>query len=143
MLTDAHEHSLLGTLGVDHVAVAVEDVDASLTFFRDRLGLIVVHDETLQAPPVRLLYLDAGNLHIQLVQPLGPGRIATFLEERGEGFHHVCFRVDRIETALASLGFGAVEVFMGGRGQPSCFLDADGSGIAVELTEAMPRSLPT
>jgi len=130
--------------GVDHIAIAIRDVDRSLEYFRDRLGLVVVHDETLQAPPVRLVFLDAGNVQIQLVQPLGPGRVAAFLDERGEGLHHVCFRVDRIETSIAALGLlPDGEIFMGARGQPSCFLDDGSSGTVVELTEMRPRALTT
>ncbi len=128
--------------GVDHVAVAVRDIDRHLAFFRDRLGLPIVHDEILSAPPVRLLHLDADNLHIQLVQPLGPSRVATFIEQRGEGLHHVCFRVSRIEETLAGLGLVADgDVFQGGRGQPSCFLDARHLGLEIELTELAPRPL--
>ena len=129
--------------GVDHVAIAVRDIDRSLEYFRDRLGLVVVHDETLGAPPVRLLFLDAGNVRIQLVQPLGPGRVATFLQERGEGLHHVCFRVGSIEETVDSLGLVRDgEIFTGAAGQPSCFLDDGESGAVIELTESAPRTLP-
>ncbi len=131
-----------GVHGVDHVAVAVRDIEAHVAYYRDRLRLPVVHDEVLESPPVRLLHLDAGNLQIQLVQPLGPGRVATFIEERGEGLHHVCFRVTRIEAALEGLGLeSAGSVFMGARGRPACFLDQAPRGVDVELTELAPRAL--
>ena len=130
--------------GLDHVAFAVRDIDRSLRYFRDRLGLAVVHDETLAAPPVRLVHLDAIGARIQLVQPLGPGRVSAFLDDRGEGIHHVCFRVARVEETLAGLGLAADgDVFIGAHGRPSCFLDDSPPGTVVELTEIDPRVLPT
>lgn len=127
--------------GVDHVAIAVRDIGTHLGFFRDQLRLPVVHDEVLVSPPVRLLHLHASDIEIQLVQPLGPGRIATFIDEHGEGFHHICFRVPRIDAAVMELGLAvAGDVFVGGRGHPACFLDEHPQGVEIELMEPRPRS---
>jgi methylmalonyl-CoA epimerase len=130
-----------GLGGVDHVAIAVRDVDPYLAYYRDRLGLFVVHDEVLVDPPVRLLLLDAGNVRIQLVQPCGPGRVLSFIEDRGEGLHHICFLVDRIEATLLSRRLDLDgPIFLGGQGRRCCFVDDERTGVAVELMEQIAES---
>ena len=77
---------------LDHVALAVRDGERAAAELHERLGLAVVHREELARPRVRLTYLDAGNGFIQLVEPLdGTSEVARWLEEHGEGVHHVCF----------------------------------------------------
>lgn len=125
--------------GLDHVAVAVWDTDASLPYYTKRLGLAVDHDEWLPEIGVRLTYLRAGNTTLQLVQPLGNGTVKRFLEERGEGLHHVCFVVEDISRALSSLdGEAGVEVFLGGQGRRSCNLLGHPNGLNIELAESEP-----
>jgi methylmalonyl-CoA epimerase len=124
---------------VDHVAIAVWDADASLARYTDGLGLTLVGDERAEDPGVRLVYLDAGNTFVQLVQPIRPGPVRQFLTERGEGLHHVCFAVDRLERVLAALpGQHDVPIFRGGRGRRACFLTGTANGALVELTEHEP-----
>ena len=119
---------------VDHIGIAVADASAAVSWISDRLGVPVVHDETLSDPPVRLLYVDAGNVMLQFVQPTGPGRVASFLQEHGEGLHHLCLRVaDVPEAASAIAPEGPGTAFVGGRGQMTCFLDVRPSGILLEL----------
>ena len=85
---------------VDHIAVAVSNTDDAIEQFNDRLGIAPVHTEVLAQPRVRLTYLDAGNMFIQLVEPLdGESGIARFLESSGPGVHHVCFAVDDVVKA--------------------------------------------
>lgn len=130
-----------GSLGeVDHVAVLVTDIDDSVDSFRDLLGKDPISDETLIDPPVRLLHFDCGNVELQLVQPTGAGRLADDLVRVGEGLHHVCFRVDSIDSAQTRMG-SAERVFTGGRGRAACFLGNRPSGLYVELIEA-PSSRP-
>ncbi|MBS1883493.1 MAG: VOC family protein, partial [Actinobacteria bacterium] len=82
---------------LDHVAIAVRDTEAALSYFRDRLGLAVVSSEENAPAQARLTYLDAGNAFIQLVAPLAAGApIAGHLRRHGEGLHHVCFGVDDV-----------------------------------------------
>lgn len=124
---------------VDHVAIAVHDADAALPFYVSRLGLRVVGDEAADDPGVRLTYLDGGNVLIQLVQPLRPGPVADFLRTRGEGLHHLCFNVERIEPVLGALpGEEGARIFAGGRGRRACFLLHEPNGVRVELTEREP-----
>lgn len=120
---------------VDHVAVAVADTDAAVARFGERFGLAPAHSEMLTSPRVRLTYLDAGNMFIQLVEPLdGESAIARFLAERGEGVHHVCFGVDDVAAAVAVAG--ADPELGTGRGRISAFPPAGACcGMLVEYTE--------
>jgi methylmalonyl-CoA epimerase len=119
---------------LDHVAIAVTDSDDAVRRYAGGLGLAVTHQEELQAPPVRLTYIDAGNCYLQLVEPLDPaGELARWLQENGEGLHHICFGVDDVPSAAAALGDGS-QVRMGsGRGRPSAFVPR--SGVRLECTE--------
>ena len=90
MSTDPSSSALLG---VDHVALLVADIDRALPDFVGRLGLRVASDETLTDPAVRLVHLDTGNVDLQLVQPVGPGRLQDDLGRAGPGLHHICFGV--------------------------------------------------
>jgi methylmalonyl-CoA/ethylmalonyl-CoA epimerase len=123
---------------LDHVAVAVRSTDAALQFFVGRLGLRVHSSEEIQEPHVRLTYLDAGNAFVQLVEPLdGGSAVATWLDENGEGLHHICFAVDDVERAVAALSDPGAAVALGnGRGRISSFLTAtDNHGVRIECTE--------
>ena len=126
-------------LVVDHIGIAVASAAAAIRAYRDRLGLHVVHDETLQSPSVRLVYLDGGNVAIQLVEPSGPGPVAVFLAEHGEGLHHLCLRVNGIEQfAAVAGGLDRVGIYLGGRGRRCAFLSERVAGVLVEFTEHLP-----
>ena len=123
---------------LDHVAVVVRDTEAALEHFSGRLGLRVVHRDELDAPPVRLTYLDTGNAFIQLVEPLDPeSELARWLGTHGEGLHHLCFGVDDVRAAVEELSDEAGPRTLGqGRGRPSAFLgDGAPHGVVVECTE--------
>ncbi|HET9073127.1 MAG TPA: methylmalonyl-CoA epimerase [Solirubrobacteraceae bacterium] len=89
---------------IDHVGVAVEEIDAALTFYTDVLGLELVHRETVAAFGVEAALLDVGDGHVELIAPLGPDTgVAKFLAKNGPGLHHVAYRVDDIDATLARL----------------------------------------
>jgi methylmalonyl-CoA/ethylmalonyl-CoA epimerase len=122
---------------LDHVAVLVRSTDDALRFYRDRLGLPVHSSEELDTPHVRLTYLDAGNAYLQLVEPLDPASpLGAWLDEHGEGLHHICFGVDDVPAAVAELSDPGSEVVLGsGRGRLSSFLTANRNGVRIECTE--------
>lgn len=96
---------------IDHVGVAVEDLDAALPYYLDVLGLAVLHRETLAEQGVRAALLGVGEAHIELVAPLAPDTaVGRFLASRGPGMHHVAYRVDGIEQALAALAGAGVRL---------------------------------
>ncbi|HEY7618262.1 MAG TPA: VOC family protein [Solirubrobacteraceae bacterium] len=125
---------------LDHVAVVVRDTEHALAYFAGRLGLQVVSTEVIERPHVRLTYLDAGGVFVQLVEPLDDASpVAQYLAAHGEGLHHIAFAVaDVPQTAAALADPGAPEVAVGsGRGRPSAFVPGDPHhGVRVEVTQA-------
>jgi methylmalonyl-CoA/ethylmalonyl-CoA epimerase len=122
---------------LDHVAILVRDTEDALRYFRDELGLRVHSSEEIDVPRVRLTYLDTGNAFLQLVEPLdGSSELSTWLDEHGEGLHHICFGVDDVAAAAAALSNGAEPSFGSGRGRPSAFVATGAShGVRIECTQ--------
>ncbi len=86
---------------IDHVGVAVESIDAALELYRDKLGMPLVHRETVSEQGVDAALLDVGDGHIELLQPLGPDTaVGKFLSRRGPGLHHVAYRVASVQETL-------------------------------------------
>jgi methylmalonyl-CoA epimerase len=89
---------------IDHIGVAVEDLDAALQLYADVLKLPVVHRETVTDQGVEAVLLDVGENHVELLAPLGPDTpVGRFLAKKGPGLHHVAYQVADIEGTLAAL----------------------------------------
>jgi methylmalonyl-CoA/ethylmalonyl-CoA epimerase len=89
---------------IDHIGVAVEDLDAAIALYEDRLELELVHRETLEAQGVEAVLLDVGENHVELLRPLSPDTpVGRFLAKRGPGLHHVAYQTDDIEATLEDL----------------------------------------
>jgi len=89
---------------IDHIAVAVESLEESLKFYQDALGLSCIGIEVVEEQGVRVAKLDAGNTHIELLEPLSKDTpVGKFLASRGQGLHHICFEVDDIKQELCQL----------------------------------------
>ena len=89
---------------IDHVGVAISDLDESLAFFKDALGLELEPPEDIPSQRVRAHFLHAGDATVELVEPTSDDSpIAKFITRRGPGLHHLCLRVDDIVSALAEL----------------------------------------
>jgi methylmalonyl-CoA/ethylmalonyl-CoA epimerase len=89
---------------INHVAIAVPDVDASLTFWQDALGLKVDHVEDVPSQKSTVVFLPIGESEVELVKPTSEDTgVAKFIAERGGGMHHLCFEVDDIVSVLADL----------------------------------------
>src|ERR671936_1202198 len=89
---------------IDHIGVAVEDLDAALPLYRDALGMPLVHRETVSEQGVEAALLDVGEGHVELLEPLGPETVVgKFIERRGEGLHHVAYAVEDIDATLDEL----------------------------------------
>ena len=89
---------------VDHIGVAVEDLDASLELYERDYGMKLVHRETVAEQGVEAVLLDVGENHVELLQPTGPDTpVGKFLAKKGPGMHHVAYQVDDIESTLAAL----------------------------------------
>ena len=101
-----------GIQRIDHIAIAVRDLDAALRFYRDTLGIAASSIQDIPTEGVRIAFLPLGGpagSKIELIQPLDPtNSIGRFLDKHGEGQHHICLQVADIDTALAELqGAGA------------------------------------
>ena len=125
---------------LDHIGIAVKSIDAARVYLA--LGLTVDHVEVVETQGVRTAFLSVGDSNLELLEPTGPdSTVAKFIEKRGEGIHHICFRVDDIETSLAELqakGFRLINEapVPGAHGCRVAFLHPSaGNGVLIELSE--------
>jgi methylmalonyl-CoA epimerase len=125
---------------LDHIGIAVKSLDAAKIY--EALGLSIEHVETVESQGVRTAFLAAGEATIELLEPTGPqSAVAKFIEKRGEGIHHICFRVDDIDAQLARLtqqGYRLINEtpVHGAHGCRVAFLHpAAGNGVLIELSE--------
>lgn len=89
---------------INHIGVAVSDIDGSLAFWRDALGMQVDHIEDVPSQKATVVFLPVGESEVELVHPTSDDTgVAKFLAERGGGVHHLCFEVEDITGALAEL----------------------------------------
>jgi methylmalonyl-CoA epimerase len=91
--------------GLDHLGVAVEDLDATLPLYSQMLGLELLYVETVESDKVRVAVLEFGGGHLELLEPTDTDSpVARFIEKRGPGLHHVALRVTDCATALTAVG---------------------------------------
>ena len=89
---------------VDHIGVAVEDIDDALALYERDYEMTLVHREVVESQGVEAVLLDVGENHVELLAPLGPDTpVGKFLAKRGPGMHHVAYQVQDIEATLESL----------------------------------------
>ena len=89
---------------IHHVAIVVRDIEESLKFWEEQLGLKLDHIEVVPTQHSRVAFIPVGDSEVELVQPTSSDSgLAAYLEKRGEGMHHICFEVDDIDAKLAEL----------------------------------------
>jgi len=89
---------------IDHIAVLVEDIDTTLSFWRDALGIDLSHTTDVPAEMAQIAFLPVGASEIELVKPTSSDSgLARYLEKRGPGMHHICLEVDDILGMIARL----------------------------------------
>jgi methylmalonyl-CoA/ethylmalonyl-CoA epimerase len=127
---------------IDHVGIAVADIDEALAVYRDALGMPLVHRETVAEQGVDAALLDIGDGHIELLQPLGPDTaVGKFLERRGPGLHHVAYRVADVSATLDALRAAGMRLIdetprTGIRGSRVAFVHpASTGGVLTEIVE--------
>ena len=127
---------------IDHVGVAVEDIEVALSLYRDALGMPVAHRETVAAQGVDAVLLDVGDGHVELLQPLGPDTaVGKFLARRGPGLHHVAYRVASVQETLNALSAAGLRLIddhprAGIRGSRVAFLHPGSTGgVLTEIVE--------
>ncbi len=125
---------------LDHIGIAVRSIDAAKIY--ESLGLKIDHVESVESQGVRTAFLSAGDANLELLEPLSSeSTVAKYIEKRGEGIHHICFRVENIEAHLARLkseGYRLInpEPVPGAHGCRVAFLHpAAANGVLIELSE--------
>ncbi len=96
---------------IDHIGVAVEDIDAAIELYRDSFGMELAHRETVESQGVEAVLLDVGEGHVELLAPLGPDTpVGKYLAKNGTGLHHVAYAVDDIDAALEKIAAAGVRL---------------------------------
>jgi len=129
-------------LNLDHVAIAVHDLDATLERYRALYGVEPMYREVVAEQGIEEAMIPLGGSFVQLLQPLAPETpVGRFLEKRGEGLHHIAYAVPDIEAAMAHLEAEGAELIdrsprIGGRGDRIAFVHPRTlSGTLTELVE--------
>jgi methylmalonyl-CoA/ethylmalonyl-CoA epimerase len=132
---------------LDHVGIAVGNLDEALAFYRDALGLEVEAPEDVPSQRVRIRFIPAGQGQLELLEPLAPDSpVARFLARRGPGLHHVALLVDDIHAALDELKRRGVRLIdetprPGAGGALIAFIHpAAADGVLVELKQKVRRA---
>ncbi len=128
---------------IDHIGVAVEDLDAAMELYRDRLDMREQHRETVEEFGVEAVLLEVGESHVELLRPLSEDtNVARFIERNGPGIHHVAYGTDDIDAALdaaraAGLRLIDEEPRRGIQGSRVAFMHPKATaGVLTELVEA-------
>ena len=119
---------------IDHVGVAVADLDEALVLYGERFGMSVQHRETVESQGVDAVLLEVGEGHVELLAPLGAETpVGKFLERKGPGLHHVAYQVTDVQATLDTLRDRGLRLIdeaprTGIRGSRVAFLHPDSSG---------------
>jgi len=127
---------------IDHIGVAVEDIDAALAIYETSFEMELAHRETVESQGVEAVLLDVGDGHVELLRPLAPDSpIGKFLARKGPKLHHVAYAVDDIDSTLeklAAAGFELIdsEARTGIRGSRVAFIEPRSTGgVLTEIVE--------
>ncbi len=92
------------TKKINHIGIAVKNLETSIAFYRDQLGMTFEGTEEVAEQKVKVAFLKVGESRIELLEPTAPDSpVAKFLEKNGEGIHHMAYEVDDIEATLAEM----------------------------------------
>lgn len=129
-------------LKVDHIGIAVKDLEQAKKFYTEMLGMEALGEEVVEQQKVKVCFIPSGDSEVELLESTSPdGPIAKFIEKNGEGIQHMALRVDNIEAALADLKEKGVRLIdekprYGAGGASIAFLHPKATGgILLELSE--------
>jgi methylmalonyl-CoA epimerase len=127
---------------VDHIGVAVEDLDAAIALHEQTYDMTLVHREVVEEQGVEAVLLDVGENHVELLRPLGEETpVGRFLAKRGPGLHHVAYQVADVQATLATLRDRGLRLIdeqprTGIRGSRVAFLHpASSGGVLTEIVQ--------
>lgn len=96
---------------IDHVGVAVEDLDSAIALYEESFQMELAHRETVEEQGVEAVLLDVGDGHVELLAPLGPDTaVGKFLAKKGPGLHHVAYAVEDIDATLEAVKAAGLEL---------------------------------
>lgn len=128
---------------VEHIAIAVSDIETAIEHYRDVWGLEVEHRETVPDQGVDEAMIPVGDTYLQLLGATGPDTtVGKFIDKKGPGLHHIAYEVRDLEAALAELKSKGVPLIdesprLGGRGHMVAFVHPRGNhGLLVELIQS-------
>lgn len=127
-------------LGIDHIGILVKDIDSAMNLY-SIMGLKPALIEENEAYKVKIAFLPVSGVLVELIEPIGPGRLKEQLENYGEGIDHIAFKVDDIEKSLRELREQGVPLQdetpqLGGAGAKVAFLKKEGANnVSIELKE--------
>ena len=129
---------------LDHIGVAVKDIQASLDFYQKAMGLTLLGEEEVPSEKVKTAFLDTGECHLELLEPTSDDSpIAKFIEKRGPGVHHICLKVENIEAVMAQLKASGAKLInetpkIGAGNKKVAFIHPKSTGgVLLELSEAI------
>jgi methylmalonyl-CoA/ethylmalonyl-CoA epimerase len=127
---------------IDHIGVAVADLDEAVGLYRERFGMPEQHRETVEEQGVEAVLLGVGDGHVELLRPLGPDTaVGRYLERSGPGLHHVAYQTDDIDSALEAVRSAGLRLIderprIGIRGSRVAFLHPRATGgVLTEIVE--------
>ena len=130
------------TLKVDHIGIAVKDLEQAKKFYTEILGMPAMGEETVEQQKVKVCFIPCGDSELELLESTAPdGPIAKFIDKNGQGVQHLALRVDNIEAAIADLKAKGVRMIdevprYGAGGASIAFVHPKSTGgILLELTE--------
>lgn len=128
---------------IDHIGVAVEDLDAGIALYEESFEMELAHRETVESQGVEAVLLDVGDGHVELLAPLGDDTpVGKYLARKGPGLHHVAYAIDDIDGELRHLAAAGVELIdaearTGIRGSRVAFLHPRSTGgVLTEIVES-------
>ena len=96
---------------IDHIGVAVEDIDAAIELYEGSFEMQLAHRETVESQGVEAVLLDVGDGHVELLTPLGPETpVGKYMAKNGAGLHHVAYAVDDIDATLEKLAAAGLQL---------------------------------
>ena len=129
-------------LKVDHIGIAVKDLEQAKKFYTEMLGMPALGEETVEQQKVKVCFIPCGDSEVELLESTSPeGPIAKFIEKNGEGIQHLALRVDNVEAALADLKAKGVRLIddvprYGAGGASIAFVHPKATGgILLEISE--------
>lgn len=127
---------------IDHIGVAVEDLDAAVSLYEESFAMAVQHRETVEEQGVEAVLLEVGEGHVELLRPLGPDTaVGRFLAKNGPGLHHVAYQTDDIDATLEQVRAAGLRLIdeqprVGIRGSRVAFLHPKATGsVLTEIVE--------